>query len=59
MLKKVTALISSKTYFVYVATAKSLKNHVAKISNWSEVVSQINQEILKTSNKNHNSWEAL
>ena len=48
-IKKVTVYISSKTYFVYIAPANKLKTQVREISNWSRILCQINQEILKAS----------
>ena len=54
--KKCTRLkVTTKTFFVFVAPAKNLKDQVRRISNLSEIVCQINQEIAKTSKNNTDS----
>ena len=51
--------MSWKTCFIYIAQARRLKKQARGISNWSEILSQINQKILKASKNNRNSWKAL
>ena len=55
-LKRVTTYISTKACFIYFAPSESLKK-VRRISNWSEILCQINQEILKRSDNNQNNWK--
>ena len=60
VLKNTNCLILyKKTCFVYFAPTKRLKNQVRRISNWSEILYQINQEILKASKNDHNRRKAV